>query len=129
MMPMDTHPHTVLPHGNLGQQTGSAPAPILGVWQSNRGRMIGGLLLVLPILITLWLIGWAHHLAFLRSDSKNARLWTPFRTSLAHSSLSWRGPSRRSRLSCSLDRDSRAKEVLYGLGSYLSRGVSSSYFN
>jgi hypothetical protein len=26
------------------------------------------------------------------SESKNARWWTPFRTSLAHSSLSWRGP-------------------------------------
>src|ERR1700690_1360455 len=30
------------------------------VWQRTKGRMIGGLLLVLPILITLWVFHWLY---------------------------------------------------------------------
>src|SRR5271169_1241441 len=30
------------------------------VWQRTKGRMIGGLLLVLPVLITLWVFHWLY---------------------------------------------------------------------
>src|SRR5262245_20233121 len=41
-------------------QADSAPGPFRRTWHGIRGRILGGLLLVLPILITLWVIHWLY---------------------------------------------------------------------
>ena len=41
-------------------QTDSVPAGLRRVWYGIRGRILGGLLLALPILITLWIIYWLY---------------------------------------------------------------------
>jgi uncharacterized membrane protein len=41
-------------------QPDSTPAIIRSAWHHVRGRILGGLLLVLPILITLWVIYWLY---------------------------------------------------------------------
>jgi uncharacterized membrane protein len=41
-------------------RTDSAPAGLRSVWHGIRGRIFGGLLLALPILITLWIIHWLY---------------------------------------------------------------------
>jgi uncharacterized membrane protein len=43
-----------------GLQAGSAPSLLRKSWQSIRGRVLGGLMLVLPILITFWVIYWLY---------------------------------------------------------------------
>jgi uncharacterized membrane protein len=52
---MDSMP-TVSP----GPPTETAPSAARRVWHGIRARVIGGLLLVLPILITLWVIHWLY---------------------------------------------------------------------
>jgi uncharacterized membrane protein len=44
------------PPGNPGPQVDAAPAVLRRVWHGIRGRILGGVLLVLPILITLWVV-------------------------------------------------------------------------
>jgi hypothetical protein len=51
-----------------------------------------------------------HRLAILLPERKNAHLLTPTRTSLAHSSPSWRGPTPCFGLSCPRDRDRWARQ-------------------
>ena len=41
-------------------QAGPAPGALRRAWHGIRGRVLGGLLLVLPILITLWVIYWLY---------------------------------------------------------------------
>src|SRR5262249_52171943 len=41
-------------------QADSAPTVLRRVWHAIRGRMFGGLLVVLPILITVWVIYWLY---------------------------------------------------------------------
>jgi uncharacterized membrane protein len=48
------------PAGIPDPQTDSAPAGLRRVWHNIRGRILGGILLVLPILITLWIIHWLY---------------------------------------------------------------------
>jgi uncharacterized membrane protein len=43
-----------------GLQADSAPSMFHKTWLSIRGRILGGLMLVLPILITLWVIYWLY---------------------------------------------------------------------
>src|SRR5262249_31489443 len=54
--PMDTKPTAPAHPGIPDRQTDSVPAGFSGAWHSIRDRLLGGLLLVLPILITLWII-------------------------------------------------------------------------
>jgi uncharacterized membrane protein len=48
------------PAGTPNSQADPAPAGLRRVWHSVRGRILGGLLLALPILITLWIIQWLY---------------------------------------------------------------------
>ena len=48
------------PASLLDSPTASAPAGLRWVWYGIRGRIVGGLLLALPILITLWIIQWLY---------------------------------------------------------------------
>jgi uncharacterized membrane protein len=58
---MDTKPIAVsAPPGLPDLQADSAPAGLRRVWHNIRGRILGGLLLALPILITLWIILWLY---------------------------------------------------------------------
>jgi uncharacterized membrane protein len=58
---MDTKPTAVPgPPGNPDPQADPAPALLRRVWHGIRGRIFGGLLLVLPILITFWVIYWLY---------------------------------------------------------------------
>jgi uncharacterized membrane protein len=58
---MDTKPNAVTgPPGLPVPQAGSAPAARRRAWHSVRDRVLGGLLLVLPILITLWVLYWLY---------------------------------------------------------------------
>jgi uncharacterized membrane protein len=41
-------------------QPGSGPTALRRAWHSIRGRILGGLLLVLPVLITFWVIYWLY---------------------------------------------------------------------
>jgi uncharacterized membrane protein len=41
-------------------QAGSEPTALRKVWLSIRGRILGGLMLVLPVLITFWVIYWLY---------------------------------------------------------------------
>jgi len=43
-----------------GPPTGLAPTVFRRTWHRIRGRILGGLILVLPILITLWVIHWLY---------------------------------------------------------------------
>jgi uncharacterized membrane protein len=43
-----------------GFQADSGPSVLRKTWLSIRGRILGGLMLVLPILITLWVIHWLY---------------------------------------------------------------------
>lgn len=43
-----------------GPPTGPAPTVFRRIWHRVRDRILGGLMLVLPILITLWLIHWLY---------------------------------------------------------------------
>jgi uncharacterized membrane protein len=52
---MDTRPTDV-----PGPQADLAPTAARRVWHGIRARILGGLLLVLPILITLWVIHWLY---------------------------------------------------------------------
>jgi uncharacterized membrane protein len=52
---MDTRPTAV-----TGPQADSAPAARGRAWHGIRARLLGGLLLVLPILITLWVLYWLY---------------------------------------------------------------------
>jgi uncharacterized membrane protein len=42
--------------GPLGLQTNATPTALGRAWHSIRGRILGGLMRVLPVLITLWLV-------------------------------------------------------------------------
>jgi uncharacterized membrane protein len=58
---MDTKPTAVPgPLGIPDPQAASAPGGLRGAWHRIRGRILGGLMLVLPILITLWVIHWLY---------------------------------------------------------------------
>jgi hypothetical protein len=58
---METEPSAVPPRpGTLDPQTDSAPVGLRRAWHGVQGRILGGLLLVLPILITLWVIHWLY---------------------------------------------------------------------
>jgi uncharacterized membrane protein len=58
---MDTKPAAVPgPPAIPGPQPNSAPSVLRRTWHSIRGRILGGLLLVLPCLITLWIIYWLY---------------------------------------------------------------------
>jgi uncharacterized membrane protein len=58
---MDTTPTTVPgPPGTPDPQTDPAPGALRRVWHGIRGRILGGLLLVLPVLITFWVIYWLY---------------------------------------------------------------------
>ena len=48
------------PPGNPGPQADAAPAVLRRVWHGIRGRILSGLLLVLPILITFWVVYWLY---------------------------------------------------------------------
>jgi uncharacterized membrane protein len=52
---MDSKPNAV-----PGFQAPSTPGPVRRVWDNICDRILGGLLLVLPFLITLWIIGWLY---------------------------------------------------------------------
>ena len=52
---MDTKPPR-----NPGPQADAAPAVLRRIWHSIRDRILGGLLLVLPILITFWVVYWLY---------------------------------------------------------------------
>ena len=52
---MDTKPPR-----NPGPQADAAPAVLRRVWHGIRGRILSGLLLVLPILITFWVVYWLY---------------------------------------------------------------------
>jgi uncharacterized membrane protein len=41
-------------------QAGSAPTALRRAWQSIRDRILGGLMLVLPIMVTLWVLYWVY---------------------------------------------------------------------
>jgi uncharacterized membrane protein len=41
-------------------QAGSDPTALRKVWHSIRGRILGGLMLVLPVLITFWVVYWLY---------------------------------------------------------------------
>ena len=54
---MDAKPTTVPgPPGPPGLQTNATPTALRSAWHSIRGRILGGLMLVLPVLITFWLV-------------------------------------------------------------------------
>ena len=58
---MDTTPPTVPgPPGILDPQADLPRGVFREAWHSIRGRILGGLLLVLPIAITLWVIHWMY---------------------------------------------------------------------
>jgi uncharacterized membrane protein len=48
------------PSGNPAPQTGSALEALRRAWHSIRARILGGLVLVLPIVITLWVVYWLY---------------------------------------------------------------------
>jgi uncharacterized membrane protein len=48
------------PPGIPDSEAASAPPVLRRAWHGIRGRILGGLLLVLPILITLWVIHWLY---------------------------------------------------------------------
>ena len=43
-----------------GPRTNSAPTALRSAWLSIRGRILGGFMLLLPILITFWVIHWLY---------------------------------------------------------------------
>jgi uncharacterized membrane protein len=58
---MDTKPNTVPgPSGAPDPRGGSPPAPRSGFWRGVCDRIIGGLILVLPFMITLWILRWIY---------------------------------------------------------------------
>ena len=58
---MDTRPTVPpVPPDTPDPQVDSAPALGRRIWHGIRARVLGGLLLVLPILITLWVIHWLY---------------------------------------------------------------------
>src|SRR5262249_19205640 len=57
---MDTKPIMVPAAGPPDPQESSPPSAPPGVWHGVRARLLGGLLLVLPILITFWIIHWIY---------------------------------------------------------------------
>src|SRR5262245_5195585 len=59
--PVDAKPTTVpVPPGPPGLQTNATPTALRSAWHSIRGRILGGLLLVLPVLITFWVVYWLY---------------------------------------------------------------------
>src|SRR6516162_10007330 len=59
--PMDTKSTSVPgPPGVPGPHAESAPTGLRRVWHGIQGRILGGLLIVLPILITVWVIYWLY---------------------------------------------------------------------
>src|SRR5215813_6721143 len=48
------------PPGLPGLQADPAQAGLRSIWHIVRGRVLGGLMLVLPILITFWVIYWLY---------------------------------------------------------------------
>jgi hypothetical protein len=48
------------PPGPPGLQPNATPAALRSAWLSIRGRILGGLLLVLPVLITFWVLYWLY---------------------------------------------------------------------
>ena len=58
---MDTKPTVVPgPPGVPGPHAESAPTAFRRVWHGIQARILGGLLIVLPILITVWVIYWLY---------------------------------------------------------------------
>src|SRR5262245_18502176 len=58
---MDTRPTAVPdPSAIPDPKADSAPGVFRSTWHSIRGRILGGLLLVLPVVITLWVIHWIY---------------------------------------------------------------------
>jgi uncharacterized membrane protein len=58
---LDKKPTAVpLPAGISDPQMAPTPAGLRRFWHAIRGRIVGGLLLALPILITLWIIHWLY---------------------------------------------------------------------
>jgi len=58
---MDPEPTAIArPPGVPDPQAGSGPPGLRGVWHNIRGRILGGMLLVLPVLITFWVIYWVY---------------------------------------------------------------------
>jgi uncharacterized membrane protein len=53
---------TIIPGlpGPPGPQTNVAPTALRSAWLSIRGRILGGLLLVLPVLVTFWVVYWLY---------------------------------------------------------------------
>jgi len=48
------------PPGPPGLQTNRTPTALGSAWLSIRGRVLGGLLLVLPVLLTFWVVYWLY---------------------------------------------------------------------
>ena len=48
------------PPGPPGLQTNATPTALGSAWLSIRGRVLGGLLLVLPVVITFWVVYWLY---------------------------------------------------------------------
>ncbi len=57
---MDTEPTSVPGPPSLPGPPDLAPAGPRGFWHGVRGRILGGLMIVLPIVITLWVIHWVY---------------------------------------------------------------------
>src|SRR5262245_1867361 len=58
---MNTNPTAITgPPPVSNQQAGSGPGGLRRAWHNIRARMLAGLMLVLPILITLWLLYWLY---------------------------------------------------------------------
>jgi uncharacterized membrane protein len=58
---VDAKPTTVTgPPGRPGLQTNATPTALRIAWLSIRGRILGGLLLVLPLVIALWVVYWLY---------------------------------------------------------------------
>jgi uncharacterized membrane protein len=58
---MDAKPTGIAgPSGQPHLQADSSPSVLRRAWHSIRGRILGGLMLVLPILITVWVVYWLY---------------------------------------------------------------------
>jgi uncharacterized membrane protein len=62
------------PPGPPGPPTSPTPSALRSAWLSIRGRILGGLLLVLPVLITLWVVYWLYAFLHLYLIDPLARL-------------------------------------------------------
>src|SRR5262245_16506169 len=57
---MDTGNPNPSPLGGPPSQPGPPPSPVRKAWHSIRARVLGGRLLVLPLLVTIWVVYWLY---------------------------------------------------------------------